>query len=759
MKSMKIILVGESLLDLHTIEPDDYVIASFYVENNGDTSARYWVKLYLDGNLYRQYQSTALAPGERSSAYNIHVSSDIYGSHTVLVEVNPFDTPVTDSVIDTFTVAEIPKITKQEFYDNLMAKLGNGGTINEAVIPEEYGDSSGNQDKWCKPPTASYIGWWSSKLYKHKKVLIAILLADGCSNPPDSVDCIYFTDWSTYYTWNELPEEIVTEALDALPVTGSGKAVFDTGESSSPYPSISGVFKGKLTIKGTGYLKITDIKTRACSDATAQVTSWSISPGKGNEIKRGAEEYDIEVHLSGYPQMFHDVETIENSDGKLTFVSFTDANNNTHDKWIPSLIIEGETLPELSCSAPTPSFANGCELLLSYDKNTNGKIDINEMSIAWNDYANGVITVRELDFLWNAWEKNSINAKCPGCFSPSKVSITFVTKAEDGSELREVKLYIDGDLIGETMPSLTVELEPGKTVHVKLVKEGYRTVEFDYTVPNTAATVTKTLIAKKPDFRITNAYIMTTGDIYPGDTIELSVTIKNVGDKTDTGVIQIAWDTYPLKKYDVPSINPDQTRVISPLSFSIPENATIDTHTITVYVRPFTEMNTTDSRDISVVLKAKKPELKITNAYYSIDGGSTWTEVSRGGTAHIQTGSKPKFKVRIRNEGSASNTRCVWLRKGYGCAAVNIGAEESDKVLNYQDTEDIIIDSSSIESNQEYSLHVKDGQWIPGCPSDDEFDFYNVSYTVEVTFITKDEQGNEITGVDVYIDGVKKGTT
>ena len=650
MKSMKIILAGKSLLDLHTIEPDDYVIASFYVENNGDTSARYWVKLYLDGNLYRQYQSTALAPGERSSAYNIHVSSDIYGSHTVLVEVNPFDTPVTDSVTDTFTVAEIPKITKQEFYDNLMAKLGEGGTINEAVIPEEYGDSSGNQDKWCKPPTASYIGWWSSKLYKHKKVLIAILLADGCSNPPDNVDCIYFTDWATYYTWNELPEEIVTEALDALPVTGSGKAVFDTGESSSPYPTISGVFRGKLKIKGEGYLKITDIKTRACSDTSAQVTSWSISPGKGNEIKRGTE-YDIEVHLSGYPQMFHDVETIENSDGKLTFVSFTDANNNTHSNWIPSLIIEGETLPELTCSAPTPSFASGCELLLSYDKDSNGKIDITDMGIAWNDYHEKTITIREVDFLWAAWEKNSINAKCLGCFSPSKVSITFVTKAEDGSELREVKLYIDGDLIGETMPSLTVELEPGKTVHVKLVKEGYRTLEFDYTVPNTAATVTKTLVAEKP-------------------------------------------------------------------------------------------------------------ELKIINVYYSLNGGSTWTEVSREGTTNIPTGSKPKFKVRIRNEEGTSNRRCVWLKKGYGCATVNIGVIGSDKVLNYQDTEDIIFDATTgIEPNQNYSLHVKAERWLPSCPSDDEFDFNNVSLTIEVTFVTKDEQGNELRGVDVYIDGIKKGTT
>ena len=43
------------------------------------------------------------------------------------------------------------------------------------------------------------------------------------------------------------------------------------------------------------------------------------------------------------------------------------------------------------------------------------------------------------------------------------------------------------------MPSLNVSLEPGKTVTVKLVKAGYITQEFSYTVPSAPATVTKTL--------------------------------------------------------------------------------------------------------------------------------------------------------------------------------------------------------------------------------------------------------------------------
>jgi len=757
MKSVKIILAGKSLLDLHTIEPGDYVIASFYVENNGDTSTRYWVKLYLDGDLYRQYQSAALAPGERNT-YNIHVYSDTKGSHTVQVEVNPFDTPVTDSVTDTFTVTEIPKVTKQDFYNELIAK----GAINTAVIPEGYGDAAGNQDKWLNHPMSDYIGWWSSKLYKHNKVLIAIVVTGDCGNPPKNLDCIYFTDWYINYSWDELPEEIVTEALDALPVTGGGKTVFDTGESSSPYPTISGVFRGKLKIKGEGYLKITSIKPRACSGTTAQVTSWSISPGKGNEIKRGTE-YDIEVHLSGYPQMFHDVETIENSDGKLTFVSFTDANNNTHSNWIPSLIIEGETLPELTCSASTPSFASGCELLLSYDRNNNGKIDINELTIAWNDYWANAVSIREYEFVADTWKKNSINAKCSGCFSPNEVPITFVTKAEDGSELREVKVYIKGSLIGETMPSLTVSLEPGKTVHVKLVKEGYRTLEFDYTVPNTAATVTKTLVAKKPDFKITSASILTTGDIHPGDTIQLSAAIKNVGDKADTGYLHVQIKTDPQSHYEIYNISeikPNETKTFSPLSFHIPSNAIPNTYPLEFNVAPASISESTDERTLSVTIKAKKPELKITNAYYSLDGGSTWTEITRGGTAYIPVGLELKFKVRIRNDGGVSKKRFVWVKKEYGCALVEtIAGIKSDRVLDYQDIEDITFDITGIESNQNYSIHVRDGRLMPTCPSDDEFDFYNVSTTVEVTFVTRDEQGNELRGVDVYIDGVKKGTT
>ncbi|MHC1566943.1 MAG: hypothetical protein ACXQTD_04300 [Candidatus Syntropharchaeia archaeon] len=233
----------------------------------------------------------------------------------------------------------------------------------------------------------------------------------------------------------------------------SGNIIFDTGTSSNPYPSIRGIFKGKLTIKDSGYVKITGIRTRSCPGTEGHVSSWSIQASNN--------EYNIEVHLTGYPQFFHGVDKIENEDGIIKASSFIDANGRTYTDWIPSLIIEGETLPglkttpgrapssELSCDNPTPSFASGCELLLHYDEENDGKISYANAVKAVQDYYDGIITQEEAEFVIEAWKKDSINAVCPGCYTPS-VSITFVTKDESGAELHGVKVYIDEKLKGET---------------------------------------------------------------------------------------------------------------------------------------------------------------------------------------------------------------------------------------------------------------------------------------------------------------------
>ena len=232
--------------------------------------------------------------------------------------------------------------------------------------------------------------------------------------------------------------------------------IFDTGSSPSPYPSLSGVFKGKLTIKGSGYAKITDIRTRPCPGTRGHVSSWSIHAGKGNEIRKGTYEYDIEVHLASYPQFFHGVDKIENAEGIVKAVSFVDANGGTHTDWIPSLIIIGEALPELTCDEPTPSFASGCELLLHYDTDKDGKIEYPELSGgAIKDWNEKKISTREVYFVAEAWVKDSINAVCPGCYTtPTPVPAGDITRVE-----------LDGELLPENG---TLEWTVNKQARVKV---------------------------------------------------------------------------------------------------------------------------------------------------------------------------------------------------------------------------------------------------------------------------------------------------
>lgn len=81
------------------------------------------------------------------------------------------------------------------------------------------------------------------------------------------------------------------------------------------------------------------------------------------------------------------------------------------------------------------------------------------------------------------------------------------------------------------MPSLTVNLEPGKTVHVKLVKAGYLTQEFDYTPPFAPATVTKTMVAVVCKAAITSASL--NKEVFePKETVKLAYTVKNTGNIT-----------------------------------------------------------------------------------------------------------------------------------------------------------------------------------------------------------------------------------
>ena len=116
------------------------------------------------------------------------------------------------------------------------------------------------------------------------------------------------------------------------------------------------------------------------------------------------------------------------------------------------------------------------------------------------------------------------------------------------------------------------------------------------------------------------------------------------------------------------------------------------------------------------------PALKITNAYYSLDGCKTWIEIERGSTIYIPEGADLDFKVHIRNEGGISYSRVAWAQKGYECGGEPVSIGESNRELSKGDEEDIVVATfTDISVNQSYSLHINESV---ECPSEDQFNFY-----------------------------------
>jgi hypothetical protein len=103
----------------------------------------------------------------------------------------------------------------------------------------------------------------------------------------------------------------------------------------------------------------------------------------------------------------------------------------------------------ITCDAPTPHFSSGCALLLVADSGNDGVISDEEVSIAQFAYEQGWITKEERDFIAYCWYffAGNINSMCSGCF---KVVVTFVTRKEDGTELKGVSVYLNGIKKGET---------------------------------------------------------------------------------------------------------------------------------------------------------------------------------------------------------------------------------------------------------------------------------------------------------------------
>lgn len=120
------------------------------------------------------------------------------------------------------------------------------------------------------------------------------------------------------------------------------------------------------------------------------------------------------------------------------------------EKWLHQLAaeVEGKYVPPppVTCDQPTPNHPSGCDLLKWSD--TSGDGIINTTNTASRQLANGEITQEEFDFIEKAVNAGSINAICPGCYTPPPTEHNVDIIVPIGAELR-----IDGKLFETTKVS------------------------------------------------------------------------------------------------------------------------------------------------------------------------------------------------------------------------------------------------------------------------------------------------------------------
>jgi len=134
----------------------------------------------------------------------------------------------------------------------------------------------------------------------------------------------------------------------------SPTAIFDTGSSRNPYPSIMGVHKG--TIKPNHTVIATKLYTYACEgtgghteyariwNATWEATAtWEGYAGDWHNISfdktvvlLAGETYFYEIRTGSYPQIHH-TDALLTANGWINCTEFTDANGKVYYDWIPAI--------------------------------------------------------------------------------------------------------------------------------------------------------------------------------------------------------------------------------------------------------------------------------------------------------------------------------------------------------------------------------------------------------------------------------------
>ncbi|MBN1761684.1 MAG: right-handed parallel beta-helix repeat-containing protein [Methanomicrobia archaeon] len=135
------------------------------------------------------------------------------------------------------------------------------------------------------------------------------------------------------------------------------EAVFDTGTPDNPYPSISGIHNGTITLNQT--ILVSKLYTYSCSgtgghteyariwNSTLNVTAtWDGYNGDWHNLNFNDsftlyenETYNYTIRTGSYPQIIHE-SPFNATGGTIRCTSFEDANGEIHTDWIPAIRLE-----------------------------------------------------------------------------------------------------------------------------------------------------------------------------------------------------------------------------------------------------------------------------------------------------------------------------------------------------------------------------------------------------------------------------------
>ena len=131
-------------------------------------------------------------------------------------------------------------------------------------------------------------------------------------------------------------------------------ASFDTGPSSNPYPSISGIHNGTIKLnktivvsklytypcQGTGghseYVKIWNDSWNVTARWEGYTKDWHNITFCEPFILKTNETYNYTVKTGSYPQIIHET-SFNTTGGIITCTTFIDANGKSYDNWIPAI--------------------------------------------------------------------------------------------------------------------------------------------------------------------------------------------------------------------------------------------------------------------------------------------------------------------------------------------------------------------------------------------------------------------------------------